>query len=87
MDLAAAVSEAGGLGSVMRSVPELRRQWERLRARTDRRFAINHTGRPFDPAVFDAILDFTPPVVSFHLAAPAGLVERANRVAPSGCSR
>ena len=57
VDLAAAVSEAGGLGSVgsvMRSVPELRRQWEGLRARTDRPFAINHTGRPFDPAVLDA---------------------------------
>jgi enoyl-[acyl-carrier protein] reductase II len=83
VDLAAAVSEAGGLGSVgsvMRSVPELRRQWERLRARTDRPFAINHTGRPFDPAVFDAILDFAPRVVSFHLAAPAGLVERAHGV-------
>ena len=33
-----------------------REQWARLRALTDRPFAINHTGRPFDPDVFDAIL-------------------------------
>ena len=83
VDLAAAVSEAGGLGcvgSVMRSVDELRRQWARLRTLTDRPFAINHTGRPFDPTVFEAILDFGPPVISFHLAAPTGLVERAHAV-------
>ncbi len=81
--LAAAVSQAGGLGSVgsvMRPAVELRQQWEKLRTLTDRPFAINHTGRPFDPEVFDAILDFSPAVVSFHLAAPAGLVERAHAV-------
>lgn len=81
VDLAAAVSEAGGLGSVgsvMRTVAELREQWDRLRTLTDRPFAINHTGRPFDPEVFDAILDFGPAVVSFHLAAPTGLVQRAH---------
>jgi enoyl-[acyl-carrier protein] reductase II len=83
VDLAAAVSEAGGLGcvgSVMRSVDELRQQWSRLRTLTGRPFAINHTGRPFDPKVFEAILDFGPPVMSFHLAAPTGLVERAHAV-------
>jgi nitronate monooxygenase/enoyl-[acyl-carrier protein] reductase II len=79
--LAAAVSEAGGLGSVgsvMRPAEELREQWQRLKTLTDRPFAINHTGRPFDREVFDAILDFGPPVVSFHLAAPGGFVERAH---------
>jgi enoyl-[acyl-carrier protein] reductase II len=83
VDLAAAVSEAGGLGSVgsvMRSVQDLQQQWEGLRRLTDHPFAINHTGRPFDPEVFDAILDFSPPVISFHLAAPVGLVERAHAV-------
>jgi enoyl-[acyl-carrier protein] reductase II len=58
----------------------LRGQWDELRGLTDRPFAINHTGRPFDPEVFDAILDFGPRVVSFHLSAPAGLVERAHGV-------
>ncbi len=81
VDLATAVCEAGGLGcvgSVMRPVKELRQQWTRLRTLTDRPFAINHVGRPFDPEVFEAILDFGPPIISFHLAAPVGLVERAH---------
>jgi enoyl-[acyl-carrier protein] reductase II len=47
VDLAAAVCEAGALGSVgsmLRPPAELRAQWERLRTRTNRPFAINHTG-------------------------------------------
>ena len=86
VDLAAAVSEAGGLGSVgsvMRSAPELRRQWERLGTRTDRPFAINHTGRPFDPRCSTPILDFAPSVVSFHLGGPRRLGRaRARRRRP-----
>jgi enoyl-[acyl-carrier protein] reductase II len=83
VDLAAAVCEAGGLGSVgsvLRPAGELREQWQTLRALTDRPFAINHTARPFDPAVFDEIIDFGPAVVSFHLGDPGGLVERAHAV-------
>jgi nitronate monooxygenase/enoyl-[acyl-carrier protein] reductase II len=83
VDLAAAVCEAGGLGSVgsaLHPAAELRQQWETLRALTDRPFAINHTARPFDPAVFDQIIDFRPAVVSFHLGDPDGLVERAHGV-------
>jgi enoyl-[acyl-carrier protein] reductase II len=83
VDLAAAVCEAGGLGSVgsvLHPAAQLREQWETLRALTDRPFAINHTARPFDPEVFDQILDFGPAVVSFHLGDPDGLVERAHAV-------
>jgi enoyl-[acyl-carrier protein] reductase II len=83
VDLAAAVCEAGALGSVgsvLHPAAELRQQWETLRALTDRPFAINHTARPFDPEVFDQILDFGPAVVSFHLGDPDGLVERAHAV-------
>ena len=83
VDLAAAVCEAGGLGSVgsvLHSAAELRKQWETLRALTNRRFAINHTARPFDQEVFDEIIDFGPAVVSFHLGDPGGLVERAHAV-------
>ena len=57
VELAAAVCQAGGLGSLgtaVRTVPELRPQWTALRERTDRPFAINHTGRPFDPEAFAA---------------------------------
>jgi nitronate monooxygenase/enoyl-[acyl-carrier protein] reductase II len=83
VDLAAAVCEAGALGSVgsvLHPAAQLREQWETLRALTDRPFAINHTARPFDPEVFDQILDFGPAVVSFHLGDPDGLVERAHAV-------
>ena len=55
VDLAAAVCEAGGLGSLgtaVRPLPDLRQQWARLRTLTDRPFAINHTTRPFDPEAF-----------------------------------
>jgi enoyl-[acyl-carrier protein] reductase II len=83
VDLAAAVCDAGALGSVgsvVHPAAELRQQWEALRAITNRPFAINHTARPFDPEVFDEILDFGPAVVSFHLGDPDGLVERAHAV-------
>jgi enoyl-[acyl-carrier protein] reductase II len=83
VDLAAAVCQAGALGSVgsvVRPPAELRKQWETLRALTNRPFAINHTARPFDPEVFAEILDFGPAVVSFHLGDPGGLVERAHAV-------
>ena len=49
--LAGEVCRAGALGSLgtaTRSVDELREQWRQLRVLTDRPFAINHTGRPFD---------------------------------------
>lgn len=78
--LAAAVSNAGGLGSVgtaVRSVPEMRAQWGQLAELTDRPFAVNHTGRPFDEAAFAATLDFHPQAVSFHMGVPAEHIARA----------
>jgi enoyl-[acyl-carrier protein] reductase II len=81
VDLAAAVSNAGGLGSVgtaVRSVDELRSQWERLRDLTDRPFAINHTGRPFVDDVFDAIIAAAPPAISFHMGLPRERVAEAH---------
>ncbi|ONH29469.1 NAD(P)H-dependent flavin oxidoreductase [Pseudofrankia asymbiotica] len=83
VDLAAAVCNAGALGSVgtaIREPADLRRQWEHLRELTDRPFAVNHTGRPFDPAVFDAILAARPAAVSFHLGVPAGRIAEAHSV-------
>lgn len=44
VELAAAVCESGGLGSLgtaVRPVADLRRQWARMRELTDRPFAIN----------------------------------------------
>jgi enoyl-[acyl-carrier protein] reductase II len=79
--LAAAVSNAGGLGSVgtaVRSVDELRSQWQRLRELTERPFAINHTGRPFDEAVFAAMLEAAPPAISFHMGVPYERIAEAH---------
>jgi len=81
VDLAAAVCEAGGLGSLgtaARPLSDLRAQWARLRALTDRPFAINHTARPLDEEAFAATLAFGPAAVSFHLAVPEDLVARAH---------
>jgi enoyl-[acyl-carrier protein] reductase II len=81
VDLAAAICEAGALGSVgtaLRSVPELRSQWARLRGLTNKPFAINHTVRPFDEEAFAATLAFRPAAISFHLGVPPDLVARAH---------
>jgi enoyl-[acyl-carrier protein] reductase II len=80
-ELAAAVSNAGGLGIVgtaVRSVDELRPQWARLRELTERPFAINHTGRPFNDEVFGAILEAAPAAISFHMGVPAAQVAQAH---------
>jgi enoyl-[acyl-carrier protein] reductase II len=81
VELAAAISGAGALGSVgtaLRTVPELEAQWRRLRERTERPFAINHTVRPFDEEAFAATLAFKPAAISFHLGVPPDLVTRAH---------
>ena len=81
VDLAAALCGAGALGSLgtgLRTVPELRAQWDRLRELTDRPFAINHTNRPFDEAAFDATLEAAPAAISFHMVVPADLITRAH---------
>ncbi len=81
VELAAAVCAAGALGSLgtaVRPLPELREQWDRLRDRTDRPFAINHTVRPLDEEAFDATLRFRPDVISFHMAVCPDLIARAH---------
>jgi enoyl-[acyl-carrier protein] reductase II len=81
VELAAAISEAGALGSVgtaLLPVDELRAQWDRLRSLTDRPFAVNHTVRPFSEEAFAATLDLRPPVISFHLGVAPDLVARAH---------
>lgn len=81
VDLAAAVSNAGALGSVgtaVRGADELRTQWTRLRELTDKPFAINHTGRPLNQEAFDATLEFAPAAISFHMGIPNELIARAH---------
>ncbi len=81
VDLAATVCGAGALGSLgtaARALPDLLAQWTRLRERTDRPFAINHTPRPFDPEAFDATIEARPTVISYHMGDPGELVRRAH---------
>src|SRR3954470_12986142 len=81
VDLAAAVSNAGALGSLgtaLRTVPDLRSQWARLRDLTNRPFAINHTMRPLDMEAFEATLHERPAAISFHIGDPGDLVLRAH---------
>lgn len=81
VELAAAVSEAGGLGSVgtaVRPVDALQEDWRRLRELTAKPFAINHTRRPFDEAAFAASLEARPAVISFHIGEPMDLIDRAH---------
>ena len=81
VELAAAISGAGALGSVgtaLRTTAELQAQWKRLRELTDRPFAINHTVRPFDEEAFAATLAVRPAAISFHLGVPADLIARAH---------
>jgi len=81
VDVAAAVGNAGGLGSVgtaVRSVEELEAQWRRLRELTDRPFAVNHTGRPFNADAFAATLELAPAAISFHMGVPADLIAAAH---------
>jgi enoyl-[acyl-carrier protein] reductase II len=81
VELAAALCEAGALGSLgtgLRTVPELQDQWRRLRELTERPFAVNHTNRPFDEAAFAATLEAAPRAISFHMTVPADLIARAH---------
>ena len=84
VDLAAAVCEAGGLGALgtRRGRSGARGAVARLRERTDRPFAINHTIRPFDEEAFAATLRFAPPAISFHIGVASELVARAH---DAGC--
>ncbi|MFG2986459.1 NAD(P)H-dependent flavin oxidoreductase [Streptomyces sp. NPDC048258] len=81
MELTAAVSNAGALGSVpttMRTAAQVRDDVARLRELTDRPFAVNMTRRPFDAEVFDAVVATAPPVFSLALGDPGDLVSRVH---------
>ena len=68
--LAAAVSDAGALGSLgawNRPTDQLRSDLAELRDRTDRPFAVNHVVPALDADAFAATLDRPPAVVSFAL--------------------
>ncbi|MET0938882.1 MAG: nitronate monooxygenase family protein [Gaiellaceae bacterium] len=79
--LAAAVSNAGGLGSLgvwQRPAEQLERDLSELRALTDRPFALNHVVPDLDDAAFELTLEAAPAVVSFALDDAGALVERVH---------
>ena len=81
VELAAAVCNAGALGSLgtaVRKTAELQVQWRRLAELTDRPYAVNHTGRPLDDEAFEATLDLKPAAISFHMGVPSDLIARAH---------
>ena len=80
-ELVAAVSEAGGLGSigsVFESAESIERQIARVRELTERPFAVNHVVPLLDEEAFEATLEAKPAVVSLALGDPGDLVERAH---------
>ncbi len=82
-ELAVAVSNAGGLGSlgVWRRPPDdLKKQLSVIRERTSRPFAMNHLVPELDEATFAMTLAAKPPVISFALGDPGDLVKRAHDV-------
>jgi enoyl-[acyl-carrier protein] reductase II len=82
-ELAAAVSNAGGLGSIgtlLRPGADLPPQVTALRARTTRPFAINHVVPALDEDAFAYTLAARPPVIAFALGDAGDLVQRAHAV-------
>jgi enoyl-[acyl-carrier protein] reductase II len=78
-ELVAAVSEAGGLGSigsVFESAESVQRQIARVRQLTSRPFAVNHVVPLLDDEAFEATLEAEPAVVSLALGDPGDLVEQ-----------
>jgi nitronate monooxygenase/enoyl-[acyl-carrier protein] reductase II len=92
--LAAAVSNAGALGSIgtlgldpiqlVRPADDLKRQFASIRDLTDRPFAVNYVVPYFDEhvadreALFELGLSIKPKLVSFALGNPGELVKRAH---------
>lgn len=80
-ELVAAVSNAGGLGSLgagVRSTEDVRSQLARTYALTRRPFAVNHTVSTLNEAAFTLTLDAKPALISFALSDPGDLVKRAH---------
>jgi enoyl-[acyl-carrier protein] reductase II len=82
-ELAAAVSNAGGLGGIgtlFRSTAAIKRDIDVVRTLTSRPFAVNHIPQNLDPDAFRYTLEARPPVISFTLADPGDLAKQAHDV-------
>ena len=79
--LAAATSNAGGLGTLggwRRQTDDLAREIEATRELTDKPFAINHLAPDLNDESFELTLASKPAVISLALGNPGDLVERAH---------
>jgi enoyl-[acyl-carrier protein] reductase II len=82
-ELVAAVSEAGGLGSigaVNETADTVRARIERVRELTDRPFVVNHVVPRLNEEAFEVTLEARPAAVSFALGDPGDLVDRARAI-------
>ena len=82
-ELVAAVSNAGGLGSLgtgLRPVEDVRQHLVRIRRLTDKPFAVNYTLAQLNEEMFALILEAKPPIISFALGDPGELVKRAHAI-------
>lgn len=80
-ELAAAVSNAGALGSLgtsLRSPEQVRADIDATRALTERPFVVNHTLRPLSEEAFALTLEARPAAVSLALGLRRELVESAH---------
>jgi enoyl-[acyl-carrier protein] reductase II len=81
--LAAAVSNAGGLGgigSLFRTTAAIKRDIDAIKELTNRHFAINHVPQTLDAEAFQYTLKAQPAVISFALGDPGDLVQQAHDV-------
>jgi enoyl-[acyl-carrier protein] reductase II len=82
-ELAAAVSNAGGLGGIgtlFRARTAIKRDIDVMRTLTSRPFSINHIPQTLDTEAFRYTLETRPTVISFTLADPGDLVRQAHDV-------
>lgn len=82
-ELAAAVSNAGGLGgigSLFRSTAAIKRDIDTIKTLTNRHYAINHIPQSLDHEAFAHTLAARPAVISFALGDPGDLVQQAHDV-------
>jgi enoyl-[acyl-carrier protein] reductase II len=80
-ELVAAVSNAGGLGSLgaaNRPADDLTKQLALIRELTSSPFAVNHLVPTLDEEAFALTLEARPPIISFALGDPGDLVKRAH---------
>src|SRR3954470_2123280 len=80
-ELAAAVSNAGGLGgigSLFRRPAAIKRDIDTIKTLTNRHYAINHVPQTLDPELFRHALAARPAVISFALGDPGDLVQQAH---------